>query len=1311
MPDETLPQSSPITRKPVLSRGDSYTRREALARAAALTLGMTLGDSAEGQPPRPVPSAPQPPIRLRQVTQMGHAAPVISVSFSADSRYLATGSDDHNPRLWDVATGKLLRRFEGTDTFDGMSSISPDGRYLIATGYSSVTLYDIRTGKKIRQIGEAGLAMRSSCFSPDGRSIATSHEDGILRLWEVTTGKLIRLLQASVEENRRIGFSFVLAFSKDGRFLASGDRDDIVRVWDVAAGKLLWRLEGHESYVNSVCFSADGRFLATCCADDAAHLWEVSTGKLLQECGDFEDCSAFSPDGALLVTGNNSSLKFWDARTGKLLHEVKGDFNRANTLSFSPDARLLAIACEDMTTRLWDVRKRQEVHKLVGQANGVTVVGFSPVTETLITATGIWPPSTSSLRFWNLQDGSQQRTFNYRVTTILRMVFSPDGTKLATSSGYPFSSPHVWDIAAGKEVLEVPGNINLVYLVAFSPDQKTLVITSNGEDPATIWDMTTGKPLRTLEGEHGRISGVAYSPDGTRIAAAGFDKIVYIWDAATGEILFTLQGHTDTITAVVFSPDGTLLATLSEDGTARLWEVKTGKQGQLLQGGKFSWGDFCGNGTILAGASENIVQTGEDAVASEHIVHIWDVATGKELHRLEGHIGSILSVAISPDQQLVATASKDRTARLWDIKTGKLLAVLSGHYGIVSTVAFSRNGKVIATGSIDGTTRLWAVRTGRELCQLVSFGDGTWAVTDPEGRFDASNGGNVDGLHWVLDNEPIDLYQLKERYYTPGLLARIIKGAPLPAVPNLNQTVVRFYPQVTVVPPPKGKTVLNISLKNRGGGIGPVQVLVDGKELTADARPKGFNPDIAQATVTVDLVGLPASDKPRQIQVFAQNKEGYLQSRGATGSYIPPVAANTTLPRLFALVIGSSYPDKPGLRLRFAAKDARDFAAALSLGATGLFEDRTDITVLESEAKNPARQPTRANIAAQFARIAKAAGPLDVFVVYLAGHGVAFRPATGSDLYCFLTADAQTTSTEVLNDPAVRARTTVTSEDLVAWTTGKRGIQAGKQVLILDTCAAGKAAEKLSTPRAINAERTRAVDRMKDRTGSFVLMGCASDAVSYEATRYGQGILTYALLFGMKGAALSDDKFVDVSTLFQKTADIVPELAKNIGGIQKPEIIAPRGAVSFPIGMMDTRAKAAIPLAQERPLLLRPNFQNRATDDDELRLSAGVRDRLRGAAYGEEAVSSRGVTPVFVDSDELPGAVSIRGGYEIGADGIVTVTVRLRRDGKEIANRTITGKSTEPDRLADIIVQAILEIIIPGVGLSHPDLSGGSGEL
>lgn len=158
-------------------------------------------------------------------------------------------------------------------------------------------------------------------------------------------------------------------------------------------------------------------------------------------------------------------------------------------------------------------------------------------------------------------------------------------------------------------------------------------------------------------------------------------------------------------------------------------------------------------------------------------------------------------------------------------------------------------------------------------------------------------------------------------------------------------------------------------------------------------------------------------------------------------------------------------------------------------------------------------------------------------MVYLAGHGVTYGGQDGD--YYYLTAEA---SSGNLKDEAIRQQRAVSSQEL---TEQIKKIPALKQVLILDTCHSGRFSENMAKDRAISSSQIRAYKRMKDRTGLHILAGAAADAVAYESSSYGQGILTYSLLMGMRGAALKDGEYIDISRLFQYFADRVPEFSEK----------------------------------------------------------------------------------------------------------------------------------------------------------------------
>jgi hypothetical protein len=120
----------------------------------------------------------------------------------------------------------------------------------------------------------------------------------------------------------------------------------------------------------------------------------------------------------------------------------------------------------------------------------------------------------------------------------------------------------------------------------------------------------------------------------------------------------------------------------------------------------------------------------------------------------------------------------------------------------------------------------------------------------------------MDRMHWVVGMEPIDLAQLKERYYEPGLLAKVMGFNKEPLLDVNAFTRVELYPEVTLTAPEGEGCRLGIHLTNRGGGIGRVAVWVNGKEVAADARGNSPNPQAQQLELPVDVSKSPLL-KPR----------------------------------------------------------------------------------------------------------------------------------------------------------------------------------------------------------------------------------------------------------------------------------------------------------------------------------------------------------------------------------------------------------------------------------------------------------------
>jgi hypothetical protein len=208
---------------------------------------------------------------------------------------------------------------------------------------------------------------------------------------------------------------------------------------------------------------------------------------------------------------------------------------------------------------------------------------------------------------------------------------------------------------------------------------------------------------------------------------------------------------------------------------------------------------------------------------------------------------------------------------------------------------------------------------------------------------------------------------------------------------------------------------------------------------------------------------------------------------------------------------------------------------------------------------------------------------------------------------------------------------------------------------------------------------------MKDRTGTFILTGSASNKVSYEASQFGQGLLTYSLLQGMSGLALKADKAVDVMTLFQYARDKVPELAKSVGGIQTPQLSFPDHGASFDIGLVNENVKILV--AEVKPVFIRNNFQEESSFDDVLGLNEALATYFQGLS-----VKGAQAEIVYVDVNAYDNAFSMKGRYSINGEE-VKVSGKLYKGKTVLGDFVSTGKKSDLNALMLDMVDKALALI------------------
>ncbi|MEM6524276.1 MAG: caspase family protein, partial [Bacteroidota bacterium] len=643
----------------------------------------------------------------------------------------------------------------------------------------------------------------------------------------------------------------------------------------------------------------------------------------------------------------------------------------------------------------------------------------------------------------------------------------------------------------------------------------------------------------------------------------------------------------------------------------------------------------------------------------------------KKLEYLESKINHFNKIEVDydflgvVDEKYGLSIVNDSSLIFWDIATQNIrweIPILEGiSYDNQLPIILEEKG--IAVYHHKDVVKFYDLENKKALINLIITSDGEWIAWNENGQFDGTRA--IEEIVFEKDLTLIEVTQLKDRFYEPNLLQKVLGKSKEPLRKSRGLNNIDLYPKIKLGHPDQNRGKLNIGLYNQGGGYGAVTIAINGKEVISDVRNSDFSYNADSVTLTYDIKNHPflKVGEVNTIEVSAYNSEEYLVSRPQKLYYIPKGKKDDYEPTLHAIIVGTANYSGNDLDLKYPAKDALSFASALKLSSDNLLGiDKTNIQVLTTDSQDQL-YPTKENIKNTYQKIAKEAKPYDALVLYFAGHGVNYGGVEG-DFY-YITSDAYNAN---LKDPVVRENVSISSNELTEWI---KDIPALKQVLIFDACHSGQFAEDLLAKRDLrSASEIRSLERMKDRTGMYILSGSAADAVSYEASVYGQGLLTYALLFGMKGASLRDGKFVDVVQLFQFAANKVPELAENIGGVQKPEIRVPYGGESFDIGLLESKDKDKIKLPSPKPLFIRSGFQNQITFADDLELSDLINQKLKDLQASEDN------RIIFVDASKFSNAYSIRGLYIEEKDRI-NLKANLIKDGSIVGSFSDNASSKD----------------------------------
>ena len=638
-----------------------------------------------------------------------------------------------------------------------------------------------------------------------------------------------------------------VAFSPDGRWLASGGKDDTIKIWDISTGYLLRTLYGHSSNVNAIAVSPDGKFLASASgdmtdkrdlstfkgggvvggiADNTVRVWDVQTGRELRSLTGHElpvGGLAFSNDGRSLTSASGDAIKVWDVATGRELSSQKTKYDKsgmekydsfrsfsifgrdkrevqqaewqknlklsASKIIVSPGGQLAAVGQPDKAVRIYDARSGRELRELTFKA-----IPDAENSSIAFSSDGRLVAHATTNDVVSVQEAATGRELYSLKTgfskTPQRIAFS-NGGRLVVTAANPvaagsLTAVKLWDAATGQHLRELNAGVKEqsdTRVISFSRDDRLIATVGAGSKTIRIIDVSSGTELRALR------TGAGDESDGSKQAALlnsidpktradlqerGITSTEQIIDAI--ESLGTIAndkfpvGH-----ALSVSPEGRFLISrhqLLKNVVTEIWDTTTGtpvnipEEAPLRDRGKPHFSpdgryraipDFPMKGIYTTSAHDyNIFSSSDDwDKIYDQKIQIQDGKSSRKIRELNGgkasDVGIVPAFGFSFDGNLVAMTGFEKKAPvvlLYETATGRRVNRFEiNEREAIATMTISANSRLLAAAHATKIDIL-EISTGRVVRSLQHSGKITSLTFSPDDRFLMALGENNDKYIW-----------------------------------------------------------------------------------------------------------------------------------------------------------------------------------------------------------------------------------------------------------------------------------------------------------------------------------------------------------------------------------------------------------------------------------------------------------------------------------------------------------------------------------------------------------------------------------